>query len=665
MHYRFVIATLLAGSMLPSPRLRAQQPDSVDAKVVFAIRPTGSEAADRNSLDVLAKYLEARQVTTTSAISIAALITESCGTAKVAHVEKFLELNPNVEAPTLAPGTTVAIPPCPYWSPNAEYVIGGSPVDSQIKWAMGTAGPITVSNVKRTNSKVFKAARKNLYGKSIILPYVIDASAFTLKQRYAKNPNEALRAIAAIPGAIGASLDVADLELLRALDPATAEGECRAPSAQNWPFDPNAVLAVMKRNAALFPRISEPRGLPIIIGIADTGIEKDEARLPLHITEVEQRGAEDEDRDDNEYRHDVIGTVLHDRRGYPGPDPGYKFASHGTGVAGLAIGGILPADLHQEVRRRISLKIMSYVQRQSFQADTPISVFSIPREALLRSISYRPENQPLTVINLSVQTTEPIELFETNASSAPSLIVVAAGNAGVNLGNLSIYPAAYRSPNIITVAAHNQISAAEWAQIRANPQTPPSFAVLTSFSNYGKGVDLAAPGCMVPTLGLNGTEVTATGTSFAAPLVSFTAGLLASYRITSTKRIRSRILASVDIVPGLKVTTSGVLNIAKALTVFEDRIETTDGEVILGRITNDHFDLDDTAHRIGRVLKIVPNTTGGLKVFLRSSDDDDVDIETGTTKTKTITIKETEGGRVRRVQLDQIRDVTFMAPEHR
>ena len=97
--------------------------------------------------------------------------------------------------------------------------------------------------------------------------------------------------------------------------------------------------------------------------------------------------------------------------------------------------------------------------------------------------------------------------------------------------------------------------------------------VRATFSNISRTyVDLFAPGCDVP---YDPNKPGVSGTSFAAPLVSMTAALLRSFGLKTPKEIKRRLQASVDYDEYLKdlVLWSGRLNIAKALSLYDDVLE--------------------------------------------------------------------------------------------
>jgi subtilisin family serine protease len=131
------------------------------------------------------------------------------------------------------------------------------------------------------------------------------------------------------------------------------------------------------------------------------------------------------------------------------------------------------------------------------------------------------------------------------------LIVVAAGNDGLDIDYNPDYPASFNMPNQLTVAASN-----------VNDFMP-------SWSNRGFSlVHLAAPGVeILSTITQNRTGFM-DGTSMAAPFVSGAAALLWSARpLATVSDIKLAIMRSVDVVPNheYKVQTLGRLNVKKAL----------------------------------------------------------------------------------------------------
>src|SRR3989441_9421643 len=177
---------------------------------------------------------------------------------------------------------------------------------------------------------------------------------------------------------------------------------------------------------------------------------------------------------------------------------------HGTGVAGV-IGAI--TDNAVEIAGTAQVSIMAVralgSNGQGSSTDTA--------QAIIWAADHGAK-----VINLSLGTNEtpPVEPSEIHLAidhewSKGALIVAAAGNARV--GTLD-YPA--RLPEVVSVAAIDE---------SGRP---------ASFSNYGPGLDLSAPGSRIVTLSGGNNQPNNVhylqGTSFSAPFVSGVAGLLLS-----------------------------------------------------------------------------------------------------------------------------------------
>ena len=131
------------------------------------------------------------------------------------------------------------------------------------------------------------------------------------------------------------------------------------------------------------------------------------------------------------------------------------------------------------------------------------------------------------------------------------LFVAAAGNEGDNSDESPHYPAAYDSPNIVSVAASDQRDA------------------LAGFSNYGReSVDLAAPGVDILSTIPGDQFESLNGTSMATPHVTGVAALLAARNPSlGYAAIKARLLGSVTKVPALsgQVVSGGRLNARAAL----------------------------------------------------------------------------------------------------
>ncbi len=134
------------------------------------------------------------------------------------------------------------------------------------------------------------------------------------------------------------------------------------------------------------------------------------------------------------------------------------------------------------------------------------------------------------------------------ANKAGILIIAAAGNSAGNIDQAPVYPAGYKTANIITVTSIGPTGA------------------LSYFSNYGsKSVDIAAPGESIVSTYLNNTYAAMSGTSMAAPHVAGAAALYAAaHPGASMKEIRSAILSSAIPTASLKgkCATGGRLDIS-------------------------------------------------------------------------------------------------------
>lgn len=260
---------------------------------------------------------------------------------------------------------------------------------------------------------------------------------------------------------------------------------------------------------------------------------------------------------------------------------------HGTAVASVALGGPIFSRmgvLQGEPRIRLAMQRIYYTPDGSAGNLDGVTA-DVSRFDNLISLA---EEQNASVVNLSLRSTVPIPPLKVNLDDVKGriLFVAAAGNQHKKLSfyptadTEAVYPALYGGSGnnrVITVMAH------------LNGERP-------SFSNWGaQYVDIAAPGCDIPTLewdlGIGRfVDSTASGTSLAAPLVTFAAAIVQSEsggRLIA-RDLKRRLLVSADLSPlgdlSKDVEDGRKLNVAKAAALKVDIFEPMNGAVLAGQI---------------------------------------------------------------------------------
>ena len=300
---------------------------------------------------------------------------------------------------------------------------------------------------------------------------------------------------------------------------------------------------------------------PVIVAVLDTGL--DYLHPDLHPRTVWRNPSPRKAGDPSGYADDLMGWNFVDGSSNPWDDDG-----HGTFVAGL-IGatannarGIAGINWNARI---MPLKVMNvFGKGRAFD--------------LARAIVYAADNGA-RVINLSVegqQLTRTEQRAIDAAHAKGALIVVAAGNEGVDASDRA--PASFE--RVLAVGA-----------VDTNDRRP-------GFSNWGRHVRMVAPGVDILSLrarrsdfmlltgargykagqsfvGAGAQLMRASGTSFAAPMVSAVASLIwAKYPGLTNVQVERMLLMSADDVdaPGWDLQTGyGRLNARRALTAAPDR----------------------------------------------------------------------------------------------
>jgi subtilisin family serine protease len=203
-----------------------------------------------------------------------------------------------------------------------------------------------------------------------------------------------------------------------------------------------------------------------------------------------------------------------DQRGYGNPDVSGPDPLHGTHVS-----GIIAAD------RRNNLGVLGV-------ADAPVRIMAVRAvpdgdehdKDVANAIRYAVDNGA-TVINMSFgkyysPQRKAVEDAIRYAGQKGVLLVHAAGNEANNIDQVDHFPAAVAEgakatyPNVLTVGASSSKNDAHLA---------------ADFSNYGKRVDVFAPGVNIYNTLPGSTYGMESGTSMAAPTVAGVAAVLKSY----------------------------------------------------------------------------------------------------------------------------------------
>ncbi|MFP8952286.1 S8 family peptidase [Natrialbaceae archaeon A-arb3/5] len=267
-------------------------------------------------------------------------------------------------------------------------------------------------------------------------------------------------------------------------------------------------------------------GDDVVISVVDQAVQYDHENLEANVD-------------------DQIGEVF--VGGGSDPYPVNSSESHGTRVAGLAVGGT------DNGTGQAGISNCSFLSARAMDESGRGSLSDIA-DAIQWSA-----DQGTDVINLSLASSSDWRTLENACEYAFEQGCLLVGGAGNNGGAVQ-YPAAYDS--VIAVSALDADNS------------------LSSFSNRGSQIELAAPGRRVLSTDLNDSYTRVSGTSMATPIVSGVAGLvLSAYPGLSVEQLRDHLRATAADV-GLSSNAQGYgrIDADAAVNTVPDGYEADDGE---------------------------------------------------------------------------------------
>ena len=280
------------------------------------------------------------------------------------------------------------------------------------------------------------------------------------------------------------------------------------------------------------------RGQNIIVGVVDSRVDINHQQLrkqiAINTADIPGNGIDD---DGNGIIDDTYGAQF-----FSNPAGGTQFNDHGTHVAGIIIADPTAGSLSGVAPEA---KIVPSAFLDSNGAGTLGDAILAMQYAASRGAR---------VINASWGGNGCADTLAgalNQLSRRGILMVVAAGNSGLDVDVYDFFPASFDLTNQITVGATDSIN------------------LMPAWSNSGyRKVHLTAPGVNILSTGRNNSYLTMDGTSMAAPFVAGAAATLWSANPLATAgQIKQAILDGVDVISGRnsKTLTRGRLNLRKSL----------------------------------------------------------------------------------------------------
>ncbi|MGZ3789187.1 MAG: S8 family serine peptidase [Bacteriovorax sp.] len=277
----------------------------------------------------------------------------------------------------------------------------------------------------------------------------------------------------------------------------------------------------------------------VVIAIVDSGINYNHPDLKdnLWVNEAEKNGKPGVDDDGNGFIDDIYGYDFANNDGDPMDGLG-----HGTHVAGI-IGASHNGEGMRGVMGNVKIMALKFLT-DAGPGDTKNAI---------KAIDYAIKNGAQIINNSWGGGDYSQAMYDAFMAAAEKNIIItaAAGNSNADNDATPKYPASYKVPNLVTVAAHNALDGK------------------ASFSNFGKNsVSVFAPGLDIVSTDVKYPYEFRTGTSMATPMVTGALGLLLSIEpgISYTEAKKRLMDTSVKNAEYLKYAQAGRVDVYRLLT---------------------------------------------------------------------------------------------------
>lgn len=285
----------------------------------------------------------------------------------------------------------------------------------------------------------------------------------------------------------------------------------------------------------------------VVVAVIDTGVAIHEdlnANLWINEDEIAGNGVDD---DNNGFIDDVNGWDFNGNDLDPNDETSSRNPGHGTHCAGIVgaacnnevgVCGISPV---------VSIMALRFLDKNG-SGDLFASVkaidYAIRNGAHIISASWGatiPESSAQPIIDAIKRSEEHGMIF-----------IAAAANDGKSNDTASVYPANAQTPHMISVAASD-----------SSDQKP-------SWSNYGRKVDIAAPGVQILST-IPGGYKELSGTSMATPLVAGTVALMKSLDLSLSGAEARSILQSTGVSVNIETASNRRVDAYQALLAVKNK----------------------------------------------------------------------------------------------